>query len=309
MIPHGFLTHGTKGSGIPQFYRGTDFSYPEDNTPILDALDAAWEAGCLIFKGTSDNRGRRAVFVESAMESVVAVGSSNRRGHPADLCSSADYVEVGAPGGERQTDDPSDRIWSTGGGKDYLSFTGGCMAAGFAGGVAALVSSRFPELSNRHVRQILRNTAQGEDWNPCLGWGILDASKAVSLKSGALCQILTVNVAQSTLTNFRRKWVLRIAAKNQGVFDVEKARVVAFSGDPRRAAAPQGTLEQPVTLVTRQMGHSIGAVVGLHSSVIDIELMEKPSPSIWVQVCSLDRDGSREAETVKVDLTQGKLSH
>jgi hypothetical protein len=90
--------------------------------------------------------------------------------------------------------------------------------------------------------------------------------------------------------------------KNRGAFDVERALVVAFSGNPRIAAAPEGTLEKPVVLLTRQMGHASGAVRGLHSSVFEVELTERPVNPLWVQACSLDWGGSRKAETAKIEV-------
>ena len=295
VIPHGFLSHG-KGWPVPLFYAGTDFSYPFDNPQIRRALDDAYDAGCLIVRGVAENRGRRI----AAVESVIAVGSTNRRGEAADIACSADYVEVAAPSGQRDSQDERDRVWCTGGDSDYIPFTGGCMAAGFGGGVAALVMARFPELSNDQIRQILRNTATGDDWDPKLGWGILDAARAVSLKPETLCQNPRVTRSACRLVTRRRKPVLRVTVRNRGVFDISKAMVVAFNGDPRKPAAPKGTIEKPIILVTRQLGHAIGPIRGLHETTFEIELTEAPPARLWVQVCTLDRHGSGEVETVAV---------
>ena len=299
IMPHGFISHGPR-SPIPLFYRGTDFSYPIDNPRIRRALDDAYDAGCLIFKGTADNRGRRVACAVPGLDTVVAVGSSNRKGQAADICCSADYVEVATPGGERSSKRPTDQVWCTGGDRDYIPFTGGCMASGFAGGVAALAMSRFPDLTNEQIRQILRNTARGDGWNPELGWGVLDANRAVSLKPTALCQRLRILPTACAFIRRKRKPVCRIAMRNRGVFDIERALVAAFNGAPLRAAAPEGTMQKSVTLVTRQIGHAIGAVRGLDGAVVDIELTEKPTGPIWIQACTLDRHGSDEVHTVRL---------
>ena len=295
VIPHGFITHG-RGSLVPLFYRGTDFSYPLDNPRPRQALDVAYDAGCLVFKGTADNRGRRVATVMPGLDAVFAVGSSNRQGRAADICCSADYVEAAAPGGERSSGQDEDKVWSTGGNEDYIPFTGGCMAAGFAGGVGALVMSRYPEFSNDQLRQVLRNTAQGEEWNPKLGWGILDAGRAVSLPSEALCQRL--KVSECSLDEGEGSPVLCVVVENRGAFDAKKALVVAFDGDPVEPGAPQGTLEKPVILATKQLGHAIGPVRGLHSTALFVELPRWPQGDLWVQVCTLDRHGSDEVDTV-----------
>lgn len=299
VIPHGFITHG-RSSPDPLFYRGTDFSYPMDNPGLRRALDAAYDAGCLIFKGTADNRGRRVATIPPALDTVIAVGSSNARGRAADICASADYVEVAAPAGERSSQHEEDYVWCTGGDNDYIPFTGGCMAAGFGGGVGALAMSRYPNLSNDQLRQLLRNTARGKRWNPLLGWGILDAARAVSLHPDALGGHLGIRDSECRLNERRGRLVLSVVVENRGVFDVERAMVVAFNGDPREPAAPEGTLEKPVILVTRQIGHAIGFVRGLQTARFALELEEKPQCDVWVQACVLDRHGSEQVNTVRV---------
>ncbi len=297
VIPHGFISHGTQ-SKIPLFYKGTDFSYSLDNPQIRRALDDAYAAGCLIFKGTADNRGRRVAFAECAFETVCTVGSANRRGKPADICGSSSYVEIAAPAGERGSKNPMDQIWCTGGDGDYIPFNGGCMASGFAGGVAALVCSRFPGLSNGQIRQILRNTASGKEWDPKLGWGILDAQKAAALKPECLAQRLNLRPAECRVKKNTLQGILR----NRGVFDVKRALITAFNGDPRLPAARNGTLSDPVFLVTRQIGHTIVPVRGLHETTFALEFTEKPGKAVWLQICSLDWKGSAEVQTVKIPI-------
>lgn len=301
VMPHGFLTHGPRGGGVPLFYRGTDMSYPEDNPQIRRALDDSYDAGCLIVRGTAENRGRRVAFHMCAVDSVIAVGSTNRHGRAANIATDADYVEIGAPGGERGTDDPLDLVWSTGGGGGYVTSSGGCMAAGFAGGVAALVCSRFPELSNEQLRQILRNTAQGDTWDSKLGWGILDAAAAVSLKPSQLCQNLHIEAECAAVKAVRRKPMLSVPIHNRGAYDVEKAMLVAYNGDPRKAAAPRATIEKPQLLLTRQLGHTIAPVRGLSSAQFTVRLTDLPQSDLWLQVCTLDRHGSDRVDTRRLE--------
>jgi hypothetical protein len=97
VIPHGYIGH-QKGSPYPLFYQGTDFGYPDDNPRLRESLENAWDAGCVIVKGTADNRGRRVATTMPALDAVMAVGSSNAAGRAADIAASADYTEVAAPG-------------------------------------------------------------------------------------------------------------------------------------------------------------------------------------------------------------------
>jgi len=299
VMPHGYLTEDERDA-TALFYKGTDFCYPIDNPQLRRAFDEARDAGCLIVKGTADNRGRRVAILNGAHEPVMAVGSTNRKAEPADICCSADYVEVAAPGGQRSSKDERDYVWSTGGDGDYVSCTGGCMASGFAGGVAALAWSQFPDLSVEQLRMVLRNTAGREAWDPMLGWGILNAARAVGLKREQLCQKLKVKRTECQLKRQRGKHLLRVTVANRGVFDVRRALAVVFNGNPLKSAAPRATEDNPTILVTRQIGHAIESVRGLRSATFDVVLTEKPPARVWLQVCTLDHHGSNEAETLAV---------
>ena len=73
--------------------------------------------------------------------------------------------------------------------------------------------------------------------------------------------------------------------------DIGRCLAVAYNGDPRRAAAPRGTMTRPVTLVTRQLGHAVTSVRGSHRSACRIELTEAPERSLWLELSSLDQGG------------------
>lgn len=305
VIPHGYLPCVEPG-GPSLFERGLDFVYPEDNPRIRTALETAYDEGCLIMRGTAGNRGRRAAIALAALDSVIAVGSSNRLAEPADICTDADYVEVGAPGGQRHSGNARDLVWGCGGERNYIPFSGGCMACGFAGGVAALAWSRFPHLTNNQLRQVLRNTARGREWNSSLGYGILDAAKACTLKEERLCQDLGVKRGSFRRLSMDR---LRVTVVNRGAFDVKQAMLVAFNGHPRKAPS-----REAAQLMTCQIGHAIHPVRGLKEQEFEIRLglasncpgvfdEAKPIPAahepVWLELCSLDRHGSNEAVVFK----------
>ena len=182
------------------------------------------------------------------------------------------------------------------------------MAAGFGGGVAALVCSRFPHLSNEQVRRILRNTAGNDTWDDKLGWGILDAAKAVALKPEALSQKLRIDPKMWELRTVRGKPVLKVMVQNRGAFDVKKALLVAFAGDPRKAAAPRATMGKPQILITRQTGHAIGPVRGLHEAEFVMSLTEVAQGDMWLQLCVLDRHGSGAVDTIEIATREAQAS-
>lgn len=297
IIPHGYIT-GEAATGTPFFYQGTDFSYPFDNPKIREALDYAYDHGCLITRGTADNRGRRAVAAMVGLDAVMAAGSTNCRDEPADICCSADYVEVGTPGGQRHSGDAHDRVWGCGGDRNYIPFTGGCMASGFAGGAAALAWSRFPGLSNDQLRQVLRNTARpakgvktDEDgWEPKLGYGILDVVRAVSLREDQFCRDVRLIPSSVRVTRRKGAYFIEARVENRGVFDAERTIVVAYNGDPIKPVDRRATMQTPAKeLQTKQIGHTVVRVRGLHEAPASIELIEKPGSAVWFETFCLDR--------------------
>ena len=296
VTPHGYIAGAmTGGDGL--FYQGTDFSYPYDNPELRKAYDYAYAKGCIITKGAADNRGRRAVAASFGHSAIFSVGSTNRKDEAADVCCSCDYTEVGTPGGERSTDNENDRIWGCGGENNYISFTGGCMASGFAGGALALVWSKFPELTNEQLRQVLRNTARpgknlmvNEDgWEPHLGYGIVDLHKAVSLKPTELCRNVQLDPDSIEIIEKNGLFFLNAIVKNKGVFDAEKTMIIAYNGNPSKAVDPNATMKNPAPeLQTKQIGHTIVKVRGFHKSKISIELIEEPKNKIWFETFCTD---------------------
>lgn len=295
VIPHGYLA-GRNSTGRDFFYGGTDFTYPFDNPDIRPALDYACDHDCLVVRGTADNRGRRVAVAMSAVDSVFSVGSTNRRDEPADICCRADYVEAGAPGGQRHSQDGKDRIWGLGGNRDYMPFTGGCMACGFAGAAAALAWSRHPSLSAGQLRQLLRNTARrpekvrpdADGWEPRLGYGIIDAGRAVGIEREKLLR--DVRVVASSVRRARAGAWIEGVIENRGVFDAEKALVVAYNGDPSRPADPARSIDNPAALLqVKQTGHAIVRVRGLRRAAFRIRVAEKPGRRAWFETFCLDR--------------------
>ncbi|RJS85873.1 hypothetical protein CW702_00595 [Candidatus Bathyarchaeota archaeon] len=287
---------------LPFFYRGTDFTFPIERRDLREALDNAYRSGCLIFMGVADNRGRRAAVFPSALKSVIAVGSTNRKGEKSDIASSSDYTEIAAPGGQRGSSNPYDHIWSTGGSNNFVHMDGGCMAAGFAGAVAALIWSRYPSLRNDQVRQILRNTARGEGWNPFLGHGIIDAYRAVTLRKRELTRRLRIEKWATLLQLEGSKFKLKVEVKNLGVYDADNALIVAYNGNPLKAASKKGSMRKPVILITRQIGHTIVSVTGFESNIAELSLdIKRPPAKMYLQVFSLDIDSEHIVSTVRVN--------
>lgn len=296
LMPHGYI-NGLRQYKVPLFYTGTDFGYPSDNTSLIKALFDAYESGCLIFSGTSDNRGRRAATYTS-IDAVCAVGSINRHKEPSDFCSDADYTEFSAPAGQR-SGSKDDEINGPGPDDNMIYFTGGCMASAFAAGCGACVMSVFPKLKNHEVRQVLRNTAYkanntsyNEDgFDPKTGYGIIDLKRAVTLTKKDFDTNLDVGEEVRVLKEGDGYCVM-VQIINKGVFDFEKGIAVLYNNDPDAPTDREGTFDKPARpLQTRQLGHRIFQLRGFWKKDIIIRMDNRyklvNSSYLWVQIYSV----------------------
>jgi type VII secretion-associated serine protease mycosin len=110
----------------------------------------------------------------AAYPGVIAVAAIDRAGHRASFSTHGWTTSVAAPGVG---------VVAAHAGGGYLVGDGTSPAAALVSGVAALIRSRFPELSPAQVRSVLGRTASrpsgayGED----LGWGVVQAAAALRM--------------------------------------------------------------------------------------------------------------------------------
>lgn len=297
-------------TGISLWHQGTDWQYPLENVQVIQALDRAYEAGCLIFRGVADNRHRRSAQPQAAVEAVIPVGSTNRFDEAANICPDSDTTEIAAPGGQRATGDPRDVIWGTGADGGYVEFTGGCMASAFAGGVAALAMSQYPQLTNGQIRQILRNTARGQWWGPRLGHGILNAAAAVSLTPAQLRPGLRIDASGARLSREDGRLVLDVPVENTCVFDLRRVLAIAYDGDPTVGVDTSATTYIGRILLTQQLGHAIAPATGLERATVRITLGTDTIPeALWVQASALDVGAAGAVATARLPLPPVVGSH
>lgn len=160
---------------------GTD----SDDADLRAAVSYAHSLGAVLAVAMM-NSNDATRWVPAAYTNVIAVGatdSSDRRASPFDWGGGSCYgngIDVVAPGNV---------IYSTVLNNSYATASGTSMATPLVAGLAGLLWSAAPSLSNEQIRQVLHQTAvdgvgrAGEDtpgWDRYMGYGRIDAAQAVA---------------------------------------------------------------------------------------------------------------------------------
>ena len=143
------------------------------------AINAAWNQGCILFAATG-NDGVTTPQYPANFENVISVNATNDQDQLESWSNRGTWTDLDSPGG-------NPGIWSTvingyGGG----DWQGTSMASPNAAGVAALLWSLFPNLSNAELRDLIFDTAEDiTAENPGipanhLGYGRVDAANAAA---------------------------------------------------------------------------------------------------------------------------------
>jgi len=226
----------------------------ESSRIVEEACRYAWEKGCIL-AAASGNSGANLINYPAAYDTVIAVGSVGKT----SLCSSfSNYgtnLELVAPG---------ESILSTTPGNTYGLRSGTSMACPHVSGVAALVLSRYPGMSNLEVRKRLADTADdlgspGKDTR--YGYGLVDAFAALgggeavppTIESDAEAVVRGENITL-TLTGegYREYWLSiadaglagagrypRVAPGQQGILPGEISGSAGFNETACRVIMPE----------------------------------------------------------------------
>jgi subtilisin len=221
----------------------------ENNTAVLDAVNAAYDSGILLV-AAGGNTGGGPVSYPAAYDSVIAVTAIDQNGQKASFSPIDQKIEVAAPGVS---------IYSTVQG-GYGLLSGTSMAVPHVTGLAALIfSTNYPDVNgdgkrdNKDVREIIRNTAfdagiPGKD--DVYGYGIVDVSRALLGISAYADLLITKDDGVSAITaNDGKTYTYNITVKNNGPSDASGVKVIDTwpAGFTRGAITPsQGTCDTAV---------------------------------------------------------------
>lgn len=148
-------------------------SFPSNQ--VADAIDEVTTQGALVFVAAGNDGPEGEVGYPAQFENAIAVGAVTREQKLADFSSflPGELVDMVAPGRDIFTADLVGADGYNAGGDDdndesdasrdptgnYATISGTSFACPMAAGVAALVWSTYPELTNTQLRQILEETA------------------------------------------------------------------------------------------------------------------------------------------------------
>jgi len=184
------------------FFYGQLYSAVLDNA-ITNALTLGRGGLGTIVVFASGNWNTNMDYPANSNPQILAVGAINSSGNRASFSSFGTGLDIVAPG---------DNIISTIPGQNVGYMSGTSMAAPYAAGVAALILSVNPSLTQQQVTDIIEQTAQkvgsypyittggrpNGTWHNEMGYGLLNAFAAVSAASG--CSTVYYN-GQTVNTN------------------------------------------------------------------------------------------------------------
>ena len=158
------------------------------------------------------------VMSPASCQGVIAVGALDPNGNRASYSESKPYVFIAAPGGEVVNNQISEGILSTfpistPGGPYYRYMSGTSMAAPHVSGVIGLMYSVNASLTPTQVQGILGSTANplgNVVPNNDIGYGMIDAGKAVAAAQGVPMPSVAVPYPSPSLINFDQIFSTRI---------------------------------------------------------------------------------------------------
>lgn len=150
-----------------------------DEPELREAAAYAEEKGAILVSaaGNDNSSAPDELFYPAAYETVVGVGSVNEDKRVSEFSQRNTGVMVTAPGEMvySLSSNPS---------KDFVQVSGTSYSAAYVSGFAALLLSKYPEMSPEEFRQILKASSQdlGEPgYDTAYGYGLIDLSRGLSL--------------------------------------------------------------------------------------------------------------------------------
>ena len=143
------------------------------SSTLQSAVNYAWSKGAVIFASAGNNSTSSPMY-PAACTNVVSVSATDVNGAFASFSNFGSWIDLSAPG---------NNILTTTMGGGYGYWYGTSFSSPIAAGVAALVLSLKPALSNSALVSLLEQNSDdlgAPGWDPYFGYGQVDAYKAVT---------------------------------------------------------------------------------------------------------------------------------
>ena len=191
-------------------YNGKYYDYIHSSlleTAIHDALTKGRNGlGCIVVFVSGNVNASKVDYPAYVFPEILTVGAINSKNKKASISSYGDALDVVAPG---------ENIYTTNSNNGYIHEKGTSLAVPHVSGIAGLMLSVNPLLSAKEVTDIIESTAQkvgnykyetrsnrpNGTWNKKMGYGLVDAKKAVT-KAKELAIMLRGSYSSCTTSKF-----------------------------------------------------------------------------------------------------------
>ena len=139
------------------------------------AVDYAWDHGVVVV-AAAGNTGRNSYHYPAAHRNAIAVAATDASDKRAGFSTYGDFVDIAAPGASVFSTyfDPN---------RPYVYMSGTSMATPHVAGLAGLLFSLNPQLTNTQVRELIETNVDdlgAAGWDPYFGSGRINARKALA---------------------------------------------------------------------------------------------------------------------------------
>ncbi|PIQ87089.1 MAG: hypothetical protein COV74_02050 [Candidatus Omnitrophica bacterium CG11_big_fil_rev_8_21_14_0_20_45_26] len=158
------------GAQIINMSFGNDVPAKYGDGLVKEALDAAYRENVLLI-AAAGNSSCDCLKWPAALYNVIAVASTDQSDNRSFFSNYGRWVDMAAPGTNILTTDLNNT---------YGTSSGTSEAAPYVSGVAALILSHFPQLSNIEIRAVLENTADELNTGYDIGTGRVNSETALN---------------------------------------------------------------------------------------------------------------------------------
>lgn len=240
---------------------------------LQDAVTYAWQRNILVV-AAAGNGGSNEPFFPGSANHVLCVAASDGGNNRAAFSNYGDSVDIAAPGVSILSTAPTYPV--TQAVADYAYYSGTSMAAPHVSALGGLMAMANPGVSAEAIAQRIQQSAVSAagdgGWGPELGYGVMNAWRAISGQprpastGGLVGQVVdfsgmpvtgaTIQVGQASVTT-DSTGLFRIANQPAGTYPI-KVAAHGFPDQALTATVPPGA----DTGLTLTMGVALGALTG-----------------------------------------------